>query len=83
MHPILSRSLSDGAFVNEFYATEKLIGGLILVGVGSLLVWNADQTAGSSAFDLVFRIAVIVGAVMATIGLFELFTGHRFHADRE
>lgn len=69
--------------MNEFYATEKLIGGLILVGIGSLLVWHADQTGGSTPIDFVFRVAVIVGAVMATIGLFELFTGHRFHADRE
>ena len=68
---------------NDFYATEKFLGGLVLVGIGSLLVWNADQSPGSDPLDLGFRLVVIVGALLARTGRFELFTGHRWHADAD
>ncbi len=86
MHVVAADTESDerdGVILSEFYATEKLIGGLVLVGIGSLLVWNADQSPGSNPLDLIFRATVIVGALLSTIGLFELVTGHHWHADNE
>jgi uncharacterized membrane protein len=68
--------------MTDFYATEKIIGGLVVVGVASLLGWSVSQNAEPGRLELVFTAAMILGGIWVAVGLFELVVGHRWHSDK-
>ena len=63
--------------MSDFHATERIIGGLVVVGVASLLSWNHSQSGDAGMLGTLLVGAMVVGGLWAAAGLFELFTGPR------
>ena len=63
--------------MSDFHATEKIIGGLVVVGVASLLSWNASQGGEPGLLGAVLIGVMVLGGLWAAAGLLELFTGPR------
>jgi hypothetical protein len=71
--PILSGEVN----VSDLHATERIIGGLIVVGVASLLSWNHAQGNDPGLFGMVLIGAMVLGGLWAGFGLIELIFGSR------
>ncbi len=67
---------------SDFYATEKIIGGLVVVGIAALVGWSISQGAEPGRLGIVFTAAMILGGLWVVIGLFELVVGHRWNGDQ-
>lgn len=65
--------------MSDFYATEKIIGGAVLIGVGSLLMWSVSQNGDAGVPGMFFGAIGVLGAVWSIVGLFELIAGHRWN----
>lgn len=63
--------------MSDLHATERIIGGLIVVGVASLLSWNHSQSGDPGMFGTVLVGVMVLGGLWALAGLLELFTGPR------
>ena len=61
--------------MSDLHATERIIGGLIVVGVASLLNWNHSQGGESGLLGAILIGAMVLGGVWVAIGLFELLVG--------
>ncbi len=64
--------------MSDFHATERFIGGLIVVGVASLLAWNHSQGGESGLIGTGLVLAMVLGGLWAASGLFDLMIGPRF-----
>lgn len=62
--------------MTDFYATEKIMGGLVVVGVASLVAWSVSQNAQPGKLGLFLTGAMILGGIWVIVGLFELIVGH-------
>ena len=60
--------------MSDFHATERFIGGLVVVGVASLLNWNLAQDGEPGTFGTVLFGAMVLGGLWAAVGLVGLFT---------
>ena len=60
--------------MSDLHATERIIGGLIVVGIASLLNWNHAQGGEPGVFGTVLVGVMVLGGLWAILGLFELFT---------
>lgn len=63
--------------MSEFHATERIIGGFVVVGVASLLSWNHAQNGEPGFVGTLLVAAMVLGGLWAVLGLFELFAGSR------
>ena len=63
--------------MSDFHATEKIIGGLVVVGVASLLSWNASQGGDAGLLGTVLIGVMVLGGLWVATGLLELFSGPR------
>lgn len=63
--------------MSDFHATERIIGGLVVVGVASLLSWNASQGGDAGLLGTVLIGVMVLGGLWAAAGLLELFIGPR------
>jgi len=61
--------------VSDLHATERIIGGLIVVGVASLLSWNHSQGGDPGLFGMALTGVMVLGGVWAGLGLIELIFG--------
>jgi hypothetical protein len=61
--------------VSDLHATERIIGGLIVVGVASLLSWNHSQGGDPGTLGLVLTGVMALGGVWTLLGLAELAFG--------
>ena len=61
--------------MSDQHATERIIGGLIVVGVASLLSWNHAQNGETGTFGMVLTGVIVLGGLWATLGLAELIFG--------
>lgn len=61
--------------VADLHATERIIGGLIVVGVASLLSWNHAQGNEPGLFGMMLTGAMVLGGLWAGFGLIELIFG--------
>lgn len=61
--------------MSDLHATERIIGGLVVVGVASLLNWNLAQGGEPGLFGTVLVGVMVLGGLWAAVGLFELFAG--------
>lgn len=61
--------------MSDFHATEKLIGGSIVVGTASLLNWNASQSGDPGLVGTALILAMVLGGLWVVAGLLELFMG--------
>mgnify|MGYP000500055338 CR=1 FL=1 len=61
--------------MSDLHATERIIGGLIVVGVASLLSWNHSQGGDPGMFGMVLTGVIVSGGLWATLGLAELIFG--------
>jgi hypothetical protein len=61
--------------VSDLHATERLIGGLIVVGVASLLTWNHAQGGEWGLFGTVIVGIMALGGLWTLLGLAELIFG--------
>jgi hypothetical protein len=67
--------------MTDFYATEKIMGGLGIVGLASLIGWSVSQSTPSGRIEIVFTGAMILGGIWVLVGLFELIVGHPWNGD--
>lgn len=63
--------------MSDLHATERIIGGLIVVGVASLLSWNHSQGGDPGMLGMVLTGVMVLGGLWAAAGLLELFAGSR------
>ena len=63
--------------MSDFRATERIIGGLVVVGVASLLSWNASQDGDAGLLGTVLIGVMVLGGLWVAAGLLELFSGPR------
>ncbi len=63
--------------MSDFHATERLIGGLVVVGVASLLSWNTSQGGEAGLLGNVLLGVMVLGGLWAAAGLLELFSAPR------
>ena len=63
--------------MSDLHATERIIGGLIVVGVASLLNWNHSQSGDPGMIGTMLVGAMLLGGLWVAAGLVELFTGPR------
>ena len=61
--------------MSDLHATERIIGGLIVVGVASLLSWNHAQSGDPGMVGTLLVGVMVLGGLWAAAGLLELFTG--------
>lgn len=61
--------------VSDLHATERIIGGLIVVGVASLLSWNHSQGGDPGMFGMVLVAVMALGGLWTLLGLAELLFG--------
>jgi hypothetical protein len=61
--------------VSDLHATERILGGLIVVGIASLLSWNHSQGGDPGMFGVVLTGVMVLGGLWATLGLAELIFG--------
>ena len=59
--------------MSDFHATERIIGGFIVVGIASLLSWNHSQSGDPGMLGTLLVGAMVGGGLWAAAGLFELF----------
>lgn len=67
--------------MSDFKATERLMGGSIVVGLASLLNWAASQSGDSGSVGTVLILAMVVGAFWGVSGLFELVVGQKLREE--
>lgn len=63
--------------MSDFHATERIIGGFIVVGVASLLSWSHAQGGDPGMVGTLLVGTMVIGGLWAAAGLFELFAGPR------
>ena len=63
--------------MSDLHATERIIGGLIVVGVASLLNWSHSQSGDPGMIGTMLIGAMLLGGLWVAAGLIELFTGPR------
>ena len=63
--------------MSDLHATERIIGGLIVVGVASLLNWSHSQSGDPGMIGMMLIGAMLLGSFWVAAGLIELFTGPR------
>lgn len=61
--------------MTDFHATERFIGGFIVVGVASLLAWNQSQSGEAGLVAVILFGAIAVGSLLSLAGLLELLAG--------
>lgn len=61
--------------VSDFHATERIIGGLIVVGVASLLNWSVSQSGEPGVLGLILMGTMAIGGLWVVLGLVELAVG--------
>lgn len=67
--------------MTDFHATEKLIGGSIVVGMAGLLNWTASQSGEPGLVGIALIVAMVAGGLWAGSGLFHLIVGPRSSED--
>jgi predicted cation transporter len=63
--------------MSDYHATERIIAGLIIVGVGSLLSWSVSQNGESGFLGMALVVAMVIGGLWSLAGLVELLAAPR------
>lgn len=67
--------------MSDYHATERIIAGLIVVGVGSLLSWSVSQSGESGILGMALVVAMVIGGLWSLAGLVELLAAPRSPAN--